>query len=98
MPKKGKKAQLFPGASSSKQNEKKWALLNQILSSDWKDTAWDTNANKKLKNIENNLKMPYPYFISTKFDSKSGQIKGLDVTLGMHSITKTFDIVQYLKN
>ena len=45
-----------------------------------------TNANKKLKNIENDLKMPYLSFISTKLDSKSGQIKGLDVTFYMHSI------------
>ena len=56
------------------------ALLNWILSSGWKDTSCDTNANKKLKNIENNLKMPYLHLISTKLDSKSGQIKGLDVT------------------
>ena len=67
------------------------------MSSGWKDTVCHTHANKKIRNIENNLKMPYPYFISTKFDSKSGQIKGLDVTLEMHSIDKIFDIVQYLK-
>ena len=30
--------------------------------------------------------------------SKSGQIKGLDVTFQMHSIAKIFDIVKYLKN
>ena len=42
--------------------------------------------------------MPYLHFISTKLDSKSGQMKGLDVTFQMHSITKTFDIVKYLKN
>ena len=68
------------------------------MSSGWKDTACDTNANKKLKNIENNLKMPYLYFISTKLDSKSGQSKSLDVTFRMHSIAKIFDIVKYLKN
>ena len=32
----------------------------------------DTNANKKLENIENNSKMPYLSFISTRLDSKSG--------------------------
>ena len=48
----------------------KWGMLNGILSSGWKDTAGDTNANKKLKNIENNLKMPYLSFISTKLDSE----------------------------
>ena len=42
--------------------------------------------------------MPYLHFISTKLDSKSGQIKGLDVTFQMHSIAKIFDIVKYLKN
>ena len=69
-----------------------------ILLSGWKDTAYDTNANKKLKNIEKKLKMPYLYFISTKLDSKSGKIKGLDVTFQMHSIANIFDIVVYLKN
>ena len=42
--------------------------------------------------------MPYLYFISTKLDSKSSQIEGLDVTFQMHSIAKYFDIVKYLKN
>ena len=42
--------------------------------------------------------MPYLHFISTKLDSKSGQINGLNVTFQMHSITKIFDIVEYLKN
>ena len=51
-----------------------------------------------MKNIENILKMPYLHFISTKLDSKSGQIKDLDVTWQMHSITEIFDIVEYLKN
>ena len=64
----------------------------------WKDTACHTHDNKKMKNIVNILKMPYIYFISTKLDSKSGQIKDLDVTWQMHSITKIFDIVEYLKN
>ena len=73
-------------------------MINWILSSGWKDTACDTNANKKLKNIEKNLKMPYLYFISTKLDSKSSQIEGLDVTFQMHSVAKIFDIVKYLKN
>ena len=63
-----------------------------------KDTACHTHANKKLKNIENNLKMPYLHLITIKLDSKSDQIKGLDVTLQMHSIAKIFDIVKYLKN
>ena len=42
--------------------------------------------------------MPYLQFISTKLDSKSGQIKGLDVTFQMHSIAKIFEIINYLKN
>ena len=42
--------------------------------------------------------MPYLHFISTKLDSKSSQIKGLDVIFQMHSTAKTFDIVKYLKN
>ena len=42
--------------------------------------------------------MPYLYFISSKLDPKSGQIKGLDVTFQMHSTAKLFDIVKYLKN
>ena len=63
-----------------------------------KDTACNTNANKKLKNIEKNLIMPYPYFISTKIDTKSVQFEGLDVTFQMHSTAKLFDIVKYLKN
>ena len=54
--------------------------------SGWKDTACDTRANKKLKNIEKNLKMQYLHFITTKLDSKSGQIESLDVTFKMHSI------------
>ena len=62
------------------------------------DTACDTNANKKLKNIEKNLKMPYLYFISTKLDPKSGQIKGLDVTFQMHNTAIIFYIVKQLKN
>ena len=32
-----------------------------------------------MKNIEKNLKIPYLYFISTKLDSKSAQIKGLEL-------------------
>ena len=96
-PKKQKGAFFFP-RSILKTIQKKWPLLNWILSSGWKDKACDTYANKKLKNIENNLKMPYLYFIPTKLDSKSSQIKGLDVTFQMHSIAKTFDIVKYLKN
>ena len=35
------------------------------MSSGWKDAAGDTNANKKFKNIENNLEMPYLSSIST---------------------------------
>ena len=73
-------------------------MLNWILSSGLKDTACDTHADKKLKNIEKNLKIPYLYFISTKLDSKSGQSKSLDVTFQMHNIAKIFDIVKYLKN
>ena len=42
--------------------------------------------------------MPYLYFISTKLDSKSNQIKGLEVTFQMHSIAKIFDFVKSLKN
>ena len=42
--------------------------------------------------------MPYLHFISTELDSKSSQINNLDVTFQMHSITKIFDIVEYLKN
>ena len=54
--------------------------IAKFNSAQWlEDTAGDTNANKKLKNIENNSKMPYLSFISMKLDSKSGQIKGLDV-------------------
>ena len=33
-----------------------------------------------------------------KLDSKSGQIKGLDVTFQMNSIAKIFDFIKYLKN
>ena len=68
-----------------------------ILLSGWKDTAYDTNANKKLKNIEKKLKMQYLCFISTKLNSKSGQIKGLDVSFQMPSIAKIFDMVKYFK-
>ena len=57
-PKRQKGKIFFSRDQSSKQNDKKWALLNRILSSGWKDTAGDANANKKLKNVENNLKMP----------------------------------------
>ena len=42
--------------------------------------------------------MPYLHFISTKLDSKSRQIEGLDFTFHMHSTSKIFDIVKYLKN
>ena len=42
--------------------------------------------------------MPYLHFISTKLDSKVGQIKGLDVTFQMHVVAKIFDIIKYLKN
>ena len=42
--------------------------------------------------------MPYLHFISTKLDSKSGKIKGPDVTFQIHSIAKSFDIGKYLKN
>ena len=73
-------------------------MLNLILYSGWKDTACNTRANKKLKNIENNLKMQYRYFISTKLDPKRGQIKSIDVIFQMHSIAEIFDIVKYLKN
>ena len=59
---------------------KNWAFLNWILSRGRKDTAGDTNANKKLKNIENNSRMPYHSFISTELDLKSNDIEGLDVT------------------
>ena len=46
------------------------------MSSGWKDTACHTHVNKRLKNIENNLKMLYLHFIQTKLDSKSCQIEG----------------------
>ena len=101
MAQKGPKWQKGPDffkVNNPENKTKKWALLNWILSSRWKDTACDTHANKKLKNIENNLKMPYLYFISTNLDLKSGQIKGLDITFQIHSISKMFDIVKYLKN
>ena len=68
------------------------------MSRGWKDTAGDTNANKKLKNNENSLEMPYLSFISTESDSESGQIKGLGFTFQMHSTAKISDIVKYLKN
>ena len=42
--------------------------------------------------------MPYLYFISTKIDSKSGDLKGLDITFQIHGTAKIFDIVKYLKN
>ena len=57
-PKKAKRLNFFSGEQSTKQNETKLALLILILYSGWKDEACDTNANQKLKNIENNLKMP----------------------------------------
>ena len=49
-PKKQKGPILFH-AINPKNKRKKWALLNLILPSGWKDTAGDTYANKKLKNI-----------------------------------------------
>ena len=42
--------------------------------------------------------MPYLSFISTKLNSKSGQIRVLDVNFQMHGTAKIFDIVKYLKN
>ena len=72
--------------------------IAQLNAVQWLKIACDTNANKKLKNIKNNLKMPYVYFISTKLDSKSGQIEGLDFKFKMHSVAKICDIVKYLKN
>ena len=41
--------------------------------------------------------MHYLNFVSTKLDSKSGQIKSLDFNLQIHSEAKIFDIVKYLK-
>ena len=73
-------------------------MLNLILSSGKKDTACHRRVNEKLKHIENNLKMSYHYFISTKLDLKSGQFKGFVVKFQIHSIAKIFDIVKYLKN
>ena len=101
MAQKGPKRQkglIFFHATNPHIKPKKCALLNLIQPSGWRDTAGDTNTNKKLKNIENNSKMPYLFLISTKLDSKSGQIKGLDVTFQRHSINKIFDIIKYLKN
>ena len=93
---KGKKAQFFFHAINPQNKTKKMSIA-KLNSSGWKDTACDTHANKKLKNIENNLKMPYLHFITTKLDTISSQIKGLDVTFQMHSIAKIFNIVKYLK-
>ena len=42
--------------------------------------------------------MPYLSFISTEYDSKSGKIKGLDVTFQMNIIAKIYDIIKYFKN
>ena len=42
--------------------------------------------------------MPYLHFISTKLDSKSGQIIDLHVIFERHSITKIFNIDKNLKN
>ena len=97
-PKKAKRPNFFFPRLILKSKQKKFALLYWILSRGWKDTACETHANKKFKNIKNDLKMPYLYFISTKLDSKSGQIKGFDVSFQMHSIARIFDIVKYLKN
>ena len=99
MAQKIKKAQIFfLGEQSLIQIENNKPCKNWILSSGLKDTACHTHANKKLKNIEKSLKMIYVYFIWTKLDSKSCQIKGLDVTFQMHRIAKIFDIVKYLEN
>ena len=96
--KMAQKGPIFFQGTNPQNKTKKSALLNWILSSGWKDTACDTNANKKLKNIKNNLKMSYLYFILTKLDSKSDKIKGLDITFQIHGTAKIFDIVKYLKN
>ena len=72
--------------------------IAKLNSSGWKDTACHRRANKKLNNIEKRSKMPYVHFIWTKLDSKSGQIKGLDVTFQMHGIARIFDFVKSLKN
>ena len=101
MAQKGPKRQkdpIFLTRQILKIKRKEWVLLNLILFSGWKDIACDTHANKKLKNIENNLKMPYLHYISTTLDSKSVQIKALDVTFQMHSTAIFFDMVKYLKN
>ena len=66
----------FSGEQSLIQIENNKLCKNWILSSGWKDTACHTHVNKRLKNIENNLKMLYLHFIQTKLDSKSCQIKG----------------------
>ena len=81
-----------------KTKRKKWALLNWVLSSGGGDASFDTQANKKLENIENNFEVSYVSFISTKLDSKKGQIKGLDITFQMRSIAIISNIVEYLKN
>ena len=60
--KKTKRAKLFFGRTILETKRKKSALLTQILCSGWEDTACDTHVNKKLKNIEKNLKMPYVHF------------------------------------
>ena len=60
------------------------------------------NTSLLFSNLRNAYKLfkqfKYLHYISTTLDSKSGQIKGLDVTFQMHSIAKIFDIVKYLKN
>ena len=55
---KRQKDPIFFRRTFHKTKRKKLALLNLILYSGWKDEACDTRANKKLKNNENNLKMP----------------------------------------
>ena len=91
------KGLIFFHATNPQNRTKKMNFAKSNYVQCWKDTAYHTHANKKLNNIENNLKMPYLHFISTKLDSKSGQIKGLDVTFQMHYIAKIFDMVKYLK-
>ena len=95
---KGKKTQFFFSRDSPQNIMKKMSIAKFNSIQCWKDTAYHTHANRKLNNIENNLKMRYLHFISTKLDSKSGQIEGLDVIFQMHSIVTIFDIVKYLKN
>ena len=94
---KGKKAQFLFHAINPKNKMKKMSIA-KLNSSGWKDTACHRRANKKLNNIEKRSKMPYVHFIWTKLDSKSGQIKGLDVTFQMHGIARIFDFVKSLKN